>query len=92
MAVIVETMNIGFVIAMADCELNLSMNDKGFLNGAAFSGVVLSAHFWGFLADTWGRRKVLLLCTFLACLFSIVSSLSVNTWMLIVTRFLTGLL
>lgn len=92
MSVITETLNIGFVIAMADCELNLSMNDKGLLNGAAFSGIVLSAHFWGFLSDIWGRRKVLLLCTFVACIFSIISSFSVNTWMLIATRFFVGLL
>jgi VNT family MFS transporter (synaptic vesicle glycoprotein 2) len=38
MTVIVETLNIGFVIPMSQCDLDLSASDKGLLNGAAFLG------------------------------------------------------
>lgn len=41
MATIVETLNIGFVIPLIDmeCELNLTLYQKGLLNSAAFVGL-----------------------------------------------------
>lgn len=90
MSVINETLNMGFIISAAECDLHLTFSDKGMLNGAAFCGVVISSHFWGFLSDTWGRRKVILLATSVSLALSILSSFSVNVWMLIVTRFLVG--
>lgn len=40
MATIVETLNIGFVIPLIEmeCELNLSLTEKGLLNSSAFVG------------------------------------------------------
>ncbi|XP_053698458.1 synaptic vesicle glycoprotein 2C [Sabethes cyaneus] len=90
MSVINETLNMGYIISAAQCDLDLSFSDKGMLNGAAFCGVVVSSHLWGFLSDTWGRRKVLLLATSCGLLFSILSSFSINFWMLTVTRFCVG--
>ncbi|XP_055618259.1 synaptic vesicle glycoprotein 2C isoform X3 [Toxorhynchites rutilus septentrionalis] len=90
MSVINETLNVGFIISAAECDLNLSYSDKGMLNGAAFCGVVVSSHLWGFLSDTWGRRKVILLATSCGLAFAIVSSFSVHVWMLIATRFCVG--
>lgn len=45
MVTIVETLNIGFVIPLIDmeCELNLSLSQKGILNSAAFVGQFDSA-------------------------------------------------
>ncbi|XP_039435777.1 synaptic vesicle glycoprotein 2C isoform X1 [Culex pipiens pallens] len=90
MSVINETLNMGFIISAAECDLGLSFSDKGILNGAAFCGVVLSSHLWGFLSDTWGRRKVLVLATSCSLAFSVLSTFSMNVWMLIVTRFCVG--
>ncbi|XP_055524486.1 synaptic vesicle glycoprotein 2C [Wyeomyia smithii] len=90
MSVINETLNMGYIISAAECDLGLSFSDKGMLNGAAFCGVVVSSHLWGFLSDTWGRRRVLLLATSCGLLFSVASSFSVNFWMFTVTRFCVG--
>jgi hypothetical protein len=40
MSTIVETLNIGFVIPLIEmeCELTLTLSQKGILNGAAFIG------------------------------------------------------
>lgn len=40
MSTIVETLNIGFVIPLIEmeCELSLSLSQKGFLNSSAFIG------------------------------------------------------
>lgn len=90
MSVINETLNMGFIISAAECDLGLTFSDKGILNGAAFCGVVLSSHLWGFLSDTWGRRKVLVLATSCSLAFSVLSTFSMHVWMLIVSRFLVG--
>lgn len=92
MIVIVESLNIGFILPFieADCVLKPTLNDKGFLNAAAYLGIVISSHFWGFLADTRGRKATMQLCSVLTFLASSLSSLSVNIWMLIVTRFFVG--
>lgn len=40
MTAIIETLSIGFVIPLieSECDLKLSLSDKGILNGAAFAG------------------------------------------------------
>lgn len=91
LAVGVEGLNVGYVMPSVKCEMNLTNNEQGLINGAGFVGVVLSAHFWGFLADTWGRQRVLrfaLLCGFL---FSAISSASYTAVMLLITRLCVGL-
>lgn len=57
-------------------------------------GIVVSSFFWGFLAD-WehgGRKKVMHWCTAIAFTFSVLSSFSVEVWMLVATRFFVGFL
>lgn len=45
MATIVETLNIGFVIPLIDmeCEMSLTLSQKGILNSAAFVGQFASS-------------------------------------------------
>lgn len=69
----------------------MSTAEQGFINSAGFLGVIFASHFWGFMADTWGRRKVLRVVLFFAFVMSLVSSLSLNSWMLLITRFASGL-
>ncbi|XP_055585947.1 synaptic vesicle glycoprotein 2B [Uranotaenia lowii] len=90
MSVINETLNMGFIISAAECDLALSFRDKGMLNGSAFLGVVVSSHWWGFISDTRGRRKVMVIATLFSLIFSIVSAFSIHVWMLIATRFCVG--
>uniref|UniRef100_A0A182Q0R4 Major facilitator superfamily (MFS) profile domain-containing protein n=1 Tax=Anopheles farauti TaxID=69004 RepID=A0A182Q0R4_9DIPT len=91
MSVVNETVNIGFIISAAECDLQLTFSDKGVLNGAGFLGVVCSSYVWGFLSDTWGRRSVLLLATSGALVTSILSTFSPHVWVLIGARFLVGM-
>lgn len=94
MIVIVESLSIGFILPFieADCVLKPSLNEKGALNGAAYFGIVISSHFWGYMADTKGRMTAMKLCSALTFLSSSLSSLSVNICMLIVARFFVGVL
>lgn len=52
MGVVVENVNIGFVLPYVRCEMDISTAEQGLLNSVGYIGIVLSSHFWGFLADT----------------------------------------
>ncbi|XP_016974400.1 synaptic vesicle glycoprotein 2A [Drosophila rhopaloa] len=90
MAVMVEIMGVSLIMNQMKCDLQPTLDQQGILASAGFLGVVLSSHAMGFLADTWGRATTLKYALLLSSVCSIVSGFSVNIWMLIVFRFLTG--
>lgn len=92
MTVNIEALNMAFVLPLANCELAFSKFAHGITGAVGFLGLILSAHIWGFLSDTWGRQKVLRVSLGVTMLFSLISSFSVNIVMLAVFRFLTGFL
>lgn len=92
MGVVVENVNIGFVLPYVRCDMKISTTEQGFLNSVGYIGIVLSSHFWGFLADTWGRRNVLRIALSGCFLCAILSAFSINIAMLIITRLFVGLL
>lgn len=82
----------GFALPIARCDLNISTAQQGLINSVGVFGILLTSHFWGFLSDTWGRQKVLrtsLGCSFLCC---VASSFSNSIIMLMITRFMVGLM
>uniref|UniRef100_A0A182RE84 Major facilitator superfamily (MFS) profile domain-containing protein n=1 Tax=Anopheles funestus TaxID=62324 RepID=A0A182RE84_ANOFN len=90
MAVLNETMGISIVIPAAQCDLHLSATDKGLLTGVSFAGIIVSSHFWGYIADTKGRRRTLIVSLMLTAICALVSGLSINYTMMVVMRFLVG--
>lgn len=92
MSVITETMGMMFIIPAAQCDLQLSLTEKGVLSAISFLGVVSSSHLWGFLADTRGRRIVLLLSMGSSFFFTLVSSIVPDAWIFIGFRYLNGFL
>ncbi|XP_050101703.1 synaptic vesicle glycoprotein 2B [Anopheles aquasalis] len=90
MAVLNETMGIAIVIPAAQCDLNLSSTDKGILTGVSFAGIIVSSHFWGYIADTKGRRSTLIVSLLLTATCALVSGFSINFTMMAVMRFLVG--
>jgi MFS transporter, VNT family, synaptic vesicle glycoprotein 2 len=53
---------------------------------------VVSSHFWGYIADTRGRKKVILYTVLMSNLCTLIASCALNYEMLIVARFFTGFL
>lgn len=90
-AFILETLAIGFVLPVA-CELNLTTAEKGILSAIALVGVISSSLLWGFLADTQGRRKVIMPTLFLSSVCTLLSSLATNFPLLVTLRYLSGFL
>nr|CAD7611068.1 unnamed protein product [Timema genevievae] len=57
---------------------------------ASSGGMVASSHLWGYLADTRGRRKVLIVTLLLDFLCAIAGSFAHTFWLFVVFRFLNG--
>ncbi|XP_058461564.1 synaptic vesicle glycoprotein 2B-like [Malaya genurostris] len=89
-AFLLETLGISYVIAVAQCDLQLTTKEKGILSGIAFVGVIVSSHLWGFLADTKGRKKVIVPTLCLSFVTSALSSLATGFWSIVILRFLAG--
>lgn len=61
-SVFLETVSINFILPIAQCDLMLTTSDKGILSGIGFVGIIISSHFWGFMADTRGEIKRMHFC------------------------------
>lgn len=88
----IENISIAFVLPYANCDLNMTTVEQGLVSSIAFLGIVMSSHFWGFMADTWGRKKVIRLCAICALIGAFLSAFALNAMTLIVLRFFVGIL
>lgn len=91
MGATIENISVSFILPYANCDLHLSTLEFTLFGSVPFLGVVLSSHFWGFLADTWGRRNVIRLTAILSLIISIISTLLTNIVALILFRLMVGL-
>lgn len=91
-AVLLETLSISFVLPVAENDLQLSTEDKGIVSSVAYAGIIASSHLSGFLADTKGRRLVIMLSLLLSFGCTLISSFVNNFWIFTAMRFLCGFL
>ncbi|KAJ8977734.1 hypothetical protein NQ317_019409 [Molorchus minor] len=87
-----ETASMSYVLPIAQCDLNLSLSDKGMLNAITFAGMITSGFVWGYLCDVSGRKKVMVFGYLLDGLFVLMASLSQNFNMLLISKFFGGLI
>lgn len=92
MGAALENVNLSYVLPYAKCDLKLSLAEQGVLTSVSFLGIVSTSYFWGFLADTWGRQKVLCVAGLCGFCLSFSSGFATNTTFLIILRFLAGAL
>ncbi|XP_075165486.1 synaptic vesicle glycoprotein 2B-like [Haematobia irritans] len=92
LAIVFSTTTMAYILPIAECDLKLSLFNKGVLNAVTFGGMISSAIVWGYLADTQGRKKILAwgLLADAICVFC--SSISQNFAMLVTFKFLGGLI
>lgn len=90
--VFLETVGINFILPVAQCDLNLTNQNKGILSAIGFIGIIVSSHLWGFLADTKGRKTVIVPTLLIAFVITIISSFVKSFWILVLLRFLNGVL
>lgn len=90
MAAAVEIIGMTVVMFSADCDLKLTVTQQGLLGSIGYFGIILSSHAMGFSADTWGRVKTIRISLLLSVVASLISVFSINTSMLLASRFFTG--
>ncbi|KAH8386508.1 hypothetical protein KR093_000904, partial [Drosophila rubida] len=90
MGTVYETSTMSYILPSAECDLHLSLLDKGVLNAITYAGMISSAIFWGYLADTKGRRKLLIFGYLADTICVLGGALSQNVVQLMVFKYLGG--
>ncbi|XP_012158342.1 synaptic vesicle glycoprotein 2B isoform X2 [Ceratitis capitata] len=88
--VLLETLGISFVLPVSQCDLNLTIQERGILSAIGFAGIISSSHLWGFLADTTGRRNVIRPTLLLGFVVTVVSSFATSFWLMVILRYING--
>ncbi|XP_075155560.1 synaptic vesicle glycoprotein 2A-like isoform X1 [Haematobia irritans] len=88
--VLLETLGISFVLPVSQCDLNLTVQERGIMSAIGFAGIISSSHLWGFLADTTGRRNIIRPTLLMGFFITVLSSFSTNFWTLVILRYLNG--
>ncbi|XP_029154917.1 synaptic vesicle glycoprotein 2B-like isoform X1 [Nylanderia fulva] len=81
-----------YVLPSAECDLQLTMFDKGLLNSMTFAGMISTAFFWGCMADTFGRRKLMFYGYLVTGLLSLATCFSHSSSLLILFKFFDGVI
>ncbi|KAK9884936.1 hypothetical protein WA026_009172 [Henosepilachna vigintioctopunctata] len=87
---IFETTTMSYVFPAAQCDLDLTLDNKGLLNAITYAGMVSSAFIWGYLFDSLGRKKLMYIAYFSDACFVFLTSLSQTFPQLLLSKFLGG--
>jgi VNT family MFS transporter (synaptic vesicle glycoprotein 2) len=85
-----ETSALSYVFPAAQCDLNLSLEDKGSVNAITYTGMIISCFIWGSLIDVFGRRKILIITHLLDSVFILMVTFAPNISVLIAAKFFGG--
>ncbi|KAK0075133.1 hypothetical protein PV326_011854, partial [Microctonus aethiopoides] len=85
-----DVISMSFILPSAQCDLDLSTAAKGWLSSIIFIGMMAGAYAWGSVADALGRRKVLIVISFMNALCIVASSFSQSYELFMFFRFLNG--
>lgn len=85
-----DVISMSFILPSAQCDLELNTQTKGWLNSIIFIGMMAGAYMWGSIADTLGRRKVLIVISFMNAICIVASSFCQSYLLFMIFRFLNG--
>nr|XP_049696899.1 synaptic vesicle glycoprotein 2C [Helicoverpa armigera]XP_049696900.1 synaptic vesicle glycoprotein 2C [Helicoverpa armigera]XP_049696901.1 synaptic vesicle glycoprotein 2C [Helicoverpa armigera]XP_049696902.1 synaptic vesicle glycoprotein 2C [Helicoverpa armigera] len=91
MGMIMQCLVLGYVIPAAQCDLELTTKQKGWLSALPFTAIIITSYFWGWLADTKGRRPTMLVAMLTSTIISVISSFSPNLITLAVLQFISAI-
>lgn len=81
-----------YLLPSAECDLNMSLLQKGFLNAAPYSGMLFSSIVAGFLTDTFGRKIFIHTGYGGIFIFTVIGGSSQNYEVLVTAKFFEGML
>lgn len=85
-----DVISMSFILPSAQCDLKLNTQTKGWLNSIIFIGMMVGAYAWGSVADSLGRKKVLIAISVMNAVCIVASSFSQNYETFMLFRFLNG--
>ncbi|KAJ8923859.1 hypothetical protein NQ315_010441 [Exocentrus adspersus] len=85
-----DVVSMSFILPSAQCDLKLNTHTKGWLNSIIFIGMMAGAYTWGSVADSLGRKKVLIASSFMNAICIVASSFSQSYALFMLFRFLNG--
>ncbi|XP_053612061.1 synaptic vesicle glycoprotein 2B-like [Plodia interpunctella] len=85
-----DVISMSFILPSAQCDLDLSTQTKGWLNSIIFIGMMVGAYAWGSVADSLGRKRVLIAISVINGLAIVCSSFSQNYELFMLFRFING--
>lgn len=85
-----DVISMSFILPSAECDLDLNTQSKGWLNSIIFIGMMVGAYAWGSVADSLGRKKVLIVISIMNAICIVASSFSQSYEVFMVFRFLNG--
>lgn len=85
-----DVISMSFILPSAQCDLNLNTQTKGWLNSIIFIGMMVGAYAWGSVADSLGRKKVLIVISIMNAMCIVASSFCQTYALFMVFRFLNG--
>ncbi|MEM7374388.1 MAG: MFS transporter [Bacteroidota bacterium] len=86
-----DVMAMAFTADPIGKELGIPADQLGLVFSSALAGMMVGAMFVAPLSDRWGRRPMILLCTAILSLTTLLTGLSTTLWALLPLRFLTGI-
>ncbi|KAH9641805.1 hypothetical protein HF086_005345 [Spodoptera exigua] len=88
---IVEPVGYSFVLPAAMCDLDMTDAQRGFIASIPYIGIVATSFPWGFLVDTRGRKKMVILASLTAGVFGILAGFMPDLITFAICKFLTAL-
>ncbi|KAL4717278.1 hypothetical protein ACJJTC_017165 [Scirpophaga incertulas] len=85
-----DVISMSFILPSAQCDLDLTTQTKGWLNSIIFIGMMVGAYAWGSVADSLGRKRVLIAISVVNALAIVASSFSQNYELFMFFRFING--
>ncbi|XP_075147400.1 synaptic vesicle glycoprotein 2C-like isoform X2 [Haematobia irritans] len=81
---------LSFVLPSATCDFQMTSEDKGWLSASPMLGMLIGSYFWGCLADTKGRKIVLIATLIADGICGLLSSISPYYIIFLCMRFING--
>ncbi|XP_055682621.1 synaptic vesicle glycoprotein 2C-like isoform X2 [Lutzomyia longipalpis] len=80
----------GLIMPIAQCDLDLDLDRKGWLNSIVYLGMIFGASIWGVVGDMFGRKIIITGGLFLLGTFNILYGFTTSYYMLVILEFFAG--
>ncbi|XP_059616588.1 synaptic vesicle glycoprotein 2C-like [Phlebotomus argentipes] len=89
-ASLAETTSPGLILSVAQCDLELDLDRKGWITSITFFGMIFGANLWGIVGDIYGRRLIISVALILMGVFNVLYGFSTSYYMLVTLKFFGG--